>query len=223
MVELAGRGAQRRPRSPGGLSGPPATRTDSALDALDVVEPGHLVADVDKHDLFARIAEVAEVRLKTSDLPHARTMLAYHQILAYMVCKDDDVHLVLGPEDLPGQARLLNDIAKTYKGQATIYRVQTDNMDELKALYGNVAAVIVYPRFTPADILELTRNSAKLPTGITRHVIPKRALRVNLPLSLLSADTPLDDKNREFQNLVASMLKAGRIRHYQESTFMFDE
>jgi hypothetical protein len=183
----------------------------------------HLVADVDKHDLFARIAEVAEVRLKASDLPHARTMLAFHQILAYMVCKDNDVHLVLGPDDLPGQARLLNDIAKTYKGQATIYRVQTDNMDELKALYGSVAAVIVYPRFTPADILELTRNAAKLPTGITRHIIPKRALRVNLPLSLLTADTPLEDKNREFRSLVASMLKAGRIRHYQESTFLFDE
>ena len=183
----------------------------------------HLVADVDKHDLFARIAEVAEVRMKASDLSHARTMLAFHQILAYMVCKDNDVHLVLGPVDLPGQARLLNDIAKTYKGQATIYRVQTDNMDELRALYGNVAAVIVYPRFTPSDILELTRNSAKLPTGITRHLIPKRALRVNLPLTLLTADTPLDKKNREFQDLVASMLKAGRIRHYQESTFLFDE
>jgi len=154
----------------------------------------HLVADVDKHDLFARIAEVAEVRLKTSDLPHARTMLAFHQILAYMVCKDNDVHLVVGPDDLPGQARLLNDIAKTYKGQATIYRVQTDNMAELKALYGNVAAVIVYPRFTPSDILELTRNATKLPTGITRHVIPKRALRVNVPLSLLTADTPVSSR-----------------------------
>ena len=183
----------------------------------------HLVADVDKHDLFARIGDVAEVRLQASTLLHARTLLAFKQILAYMVCKDNDVHLVMGPDDLPGRARLLNDIARTYKGKAKIFRVQTDNMEELKTLYGNVAAVIVYPRFTPADILELTRNSAKLPTGITRHVIPKRALRVNLPLELLTADTPLDEKNRQFQELVASMLKAGRIRHYQESTYLFDE
>jgi hypothetical protein len=183
----------------------------------------HLVADVDKHDLFARIAEVAEVRLKSTDVAHARTMLAFHQILAYMVCKDNDVHQVMGPEDVPGQARLLNKIAKTYKGQATIYRVQTDNMDELKGLYGNVAAVIIYPRFTPSDILELTRNAAKLPTGITRHVIPKRALRVNMPLGTLASDAPLEDKNRDFHDLIGSMLKAGRIRYYQESTFLFDE
>jgi hypothetical protein len=183
----------------------------------------HLVADVDKHDLFARIAEVAEVRLRASDLAHTRTLLAFHQILAYMVCKDNDVHQVLGPEDLPAQARLLNEIAKTYKGLATIYRVQTDDINELKALYDNVAAVIVYPRFTPSDILELTRNAAKLPTGITRHVIPRRALRVNLPLDALTSDIPLEDKNRDFHDLIASMLKAGRVRHYQESTYMFDE
>src|SRR5438552_13584320 len=72
----------------------------------------HLVADIDKHDLFARIAQVAEVRLKASDLTHARTLLAFHQILAYMVCKDGDVHQIMGPEDLPARATLLNASAK---------------------------------------------------------------------------------------------------------------
>jgi hypothetical protein len=183
----------------------------------------HLVADIDKHDLFARIGQVAEVRLKASDLPHARTMLAFHQILAYMVCKDGDVHQIMGPEDLAARATLLNSIAKTYKGLATIYRVQTDRMEDLLPYYGNVAAVIIYPRFTPSDILELTRNAAKLPTGITRHVIPRRALRVNLPLSTLTSDLPIGEKNRVFKEQVADMLKAGRIRHYQESTYLFDE
>jgi hypothetical protein len=183
----------------------------------------HLVADIDKRDLFERIAQVAAVRLKASDLAHARTLLAFHQILAYMVCKDGDVHQILGPESLPARATLLNQIARTYKGLATIYRVQTDRIEELLPVYGNVAAVIIYPRFTPADILELTRNEAKLPTGITRHVIPKRALRVNLPLSVLTSDLPVGEKNRMLQEQIASMLKAGHIRHYQESTVLFDE
>jgi hypothetical protein len=129
----------------------------------------------------------------------------------------------MGPEDLAARATLLNSIAKTYKGLATIYRVQTDRMEDLLPYYGNVAAVIIYPRFTPSDILELTRNAAKLPTGITRHVIPRRALRVNLPLSTLTSDLPIGEKNRVFKEQVADMLKAGRIRHYQESTYLFDE
>ena len=183
----------------------------------------HLVADIDKHDLFALIAEVAEVRLKATSVAQARTALAFHQILAYMVCKDGDVHLIDGPEDLPSRAILLNQIAKTYKGIATIYRVQTDRMEELKPYYGNVAAIIIYPRFTPSDIVELTRHAVKLPTGITRHLIPKRALRVNLPFSLLTEDKALAEKNRALQEQISAMLRNGRIRYYQESTYLFDE
>lgn len=183
----------------------------------------HLVADIDKRELFARIAEVAEVRLKASNLSHARTELAFHQIIAYMVCKDGDVHLIDGPEDLQGRVTLLNKVAQTYKRMATIYRVQTDRMEDLKSYYGNVAAIIIYPRFTPSDILELTRHAVKLPTGITRHLIPKRALRVNLPFAMLTADKPIAEKNRALQEQIAMMLKEGHVRHYQESTYLFDE
>jgi len=203
---------------------------DSLVQVVDYGDPDvkldtwyHLVTDIDKHDLFARIAKVAAVRLKASDLHHARAALTYQQILAYMVCKDGDVHQIDGPADLPSRAMLLNQIALTYKGSATVYRVQTDHMDELLPIYGNVAAVIIYPRFTPRDILELTRDAVKLPTGITRHLIPRRALRVNLPLTLLTEDKPLAEKNRLLQAQVAEMMKAGRVRHYQESTYMFDE
>ena len=183
----------------------------------------HLVCDIDKHDLFARIADVANVRLKASDLAHARAALAYHQIIAYMVCKDGDVHQIDGPTDLPSRVALLNRVAKTYKSIATIYRVQTDRIDELLATYPNVAAVVVYPRFSPSDILELTRNDAKLPTGITRHLIPRRALRVNWPLSSLSENKPVAEKNQALQEQIAHMMRDGHVRYYQESTYLFDE
>ncbi|MBI1800765.1 MAG: hypothetical protein HYR71_03955 [Chloroflexi bacterium] len=203
---------------------------DSLVQVVDYGDPDvkldtwyHLVADIDKRELFARIGEVAGVRMRASDLQHARLALAYHQIVAYMVCRDGDVHQIDGPNDLPGRVSLLNRVAKTYKSIASIYRVQTDHMDELLRYYGQAAAVIVYPRFTPSDILELTRNAVKLPTGITRHLIPKRALRVNLPLSVLTEDRPVAEKNHLLQTQIAEMLKAGRVRYYQESTYLFDE
>ena len=34
-----------------------------------------------------------------------------------------------------------------------------------------------------------------LPAGITRHVIPQRALRLNIPLHILQQDRPLEEKN----------------------------
>ncbi|MBI5879095.1 MAG: hypothetical protein HZB53_15720 [Chloroflexi bacterium] len=203
---------------------------DTLVQVVDYGDPGvrldtwyHLVADIDKHDLFARIGNVTEVRLKASGLLAARALLVTHQILAYMVCKDGDVHQVLGPADLPGRARMLTDIARTYKAAATIYRVQTDDIPALLPMYPNVAAVIAYPLFRPADILEMARSRARLPTGITRHVIARRALRVNVPLAELGADRPLADKNRDLQERITAMLKAGQVRHYEESTYLFDE
>ncbi len=203
---------------------------DALVQVVDYADPEvkldtwyHLVADIDKRELFARIGEVAEVRLKASDLPHARSALAYHQIVAYMVCKDGDVHQIDGPKDLAGRVSLLNQIAKTYKGVASIYRVQTDRIEELLPYYGNVAAVIIYPRFTPSDILDLTRQAVKLPTGITRHLIPRRALRVNLPFAILNDEKSIEEKNRMLHEQIAAMLKAGRVRYYQESTYLFDE
>ncbi len=203
---------------------------DALVQVVDYGDPDvkldtwyHLVCDIDKHDLFARIAEVTNVRLKASNLQHARAALTYHKIIAYMVCKDGDVHQIDGPKDLAGRVELLNRVAKTYKSIAAIYRVQTDRMDELLPMYNHVAAVVVYPRFAPSDILELTRNDVKLPTGITRHLIPKRALRVNLPLAMLNEDKPLAEKNRDFQARIANMMRDGHIRYYQESTYLFDE
>jgi hypothetical protein len=183
----------------------------------------HLVCAIDKQALFERIAQVAPVRLRASDLTHARNALAFQQILAYMVCNEGDVHQIDGPEDLPSRAAILNQIALTYKGSATIYRVQTDHMAELQTIYKDPAAIIIYPRFTPHDILELTRNAAKLPTGITRHLIPKRALRLNFPLSALNEDKSLAEKNQALREQITAMLKAGKVRHYQESTYLFDE
>jgi hypothetical protein len=69
----------------------------------------------------------------------------------------------------------------------------------------------------------MTRSRSRLPTGITRHVIGRRALRLNLPLAFLREERPLDEKNRDFQALIADLLKAGRVRHYEESTYLFDE
>ena len=62
-----------------------------------------------------------------------------------------------------------------------------------------------------------------MPTGITRHIIPARALRVNIPLDLLQADIPLAEKNAWWHERVKAKLADNQIRFYQESTYLFDE
>ena len=63
----------------------------------------------------------------------------------------------------------------------------------------------------------------KLPTGITRHVIPNRALRVNLPLELLRAAGTVEAKNAALSELIHERLLGHRVRVYPESTVLFDD
>jgi hypothetical protein len=70
----------------------------------------------------------------------------------------------------------------------------------------------------------LASNGHKLPTGITRHVIPGRALRVNLPLSMLmDKESTTEGKNERLRVWASQKLARLEIRYYQESTFLFDE
>jgi hypothetical protein len=55
-------------------------------------------------------------------------------------------------------------------------------------------------------------------------VIPGRALRVNLPLSILTDEgRTTDAKNEWLRAWIAHKLSDREIRYYQESTFLFDE
>ena len=76
---------------------------------------------------------------------------------------------------------------------------------------------------SPADILEAARNSERIPSGITRHIIPNRALNINIPLEVLAADWTLEGKREWLQGWIMERMAANAIRYYAESTFSFDE
>lgn len=120
-------------------------------------------------------------------------------------------------------ATTLSQVVETYKGRAGIYRVPTEDLEALTDAYGTVAAVVVFPQLTKRDILEIAGSPAKLPSGVTRHLIPGRALRVNVPLDALERDEDLAAKNRWLAGLVRRRLLDHSVRHYPEGAFLFDE
>jgi hypothetical protein len=183
----------------------------------------HLVVGIDGRALFEAIRSIQGVVVRSTDLGTARRLWRERAALAYIVSPEGEVHVIEASENLKENARLLNQMSDVYRGAATIYRVQTDNTGELVSYYDDVVATVVYPPFQPADILELARNSAKLPTGITRHVIPRRALRVNIDLEFLAKDRPLAEKNEWLQTWLRRKLQNKEVRYYEEPTFLFDE
>ena len=118
---------------------------------------------------------------------------------------------------------LLNEIVSSYQGRLRYFRVKSDEMEALLPYYDGAAALVAFPCFQPDEVTHLASNGAKLPAGITRHVIPQRALRVNFPLHILNQDRPLEEKNGWLLEQIKHRLLNREIRFYQEPTVLFDE
>ena len=62
-----------------------------------------------------------------------------------------------------------------------------------------------------------------LPAGITRFLVPERALRLNLELELLSSPLPVEEKQQALESMLAVRAQSGRIRRYEETVVILDD
>lgn len=189
----------------------------------------HLVAGTDGGRLLSAIREIDGLEVRPSRLDDARRALGAGAAIAYLVTPDGRVFELDGgraPADGDGleeRTRLLRAAVAVYKGRANIHRVQTDAIADLAPFYDDIAGLVVFPTYRPADIVDLARRDLKLPTGITRHVIPHRALRANTELAFLWSDTQLSEKNRWLAEWTRHKLQSREIRIYEETTVLYDE
>jgi hypothetical protein len=184
---------------------------------------GHLIAGITPKDFAAKLLNLG-LRLSPSRRSIARQLLDERKICGTVSMPGDDIYVLLGAGGLGMEVEILNRLVSTYEGLLIIHRVKTDRLFEVLPYYDRVAALIRFPRYTPNEIMGLATNGYRLPAGITRHVIPRRALRVNMPLSIL-ADKCLstEEKNQWLGDWMKHKLSERAIRFYQESTFVFDE
>lgn len=206
----------------------------------------HLVTDMGCDDLLRALGALGGVRIQTADLLHARAELARRQVIAAIITPDpcgspineqtdaqpvsdvaasgsNRVHVVYVDGDARRRADALKELVGVYESRGQIHRVVTDHLGQLMPYYDKVTALVVFPRYTPSEIMELAQQGAYLPSGLTRHVVPGRALRINFPLDVLSDGRSLEEKNIWLREWIRTKLASKDIRYYQESTYLFDE
>jgi hypothetical protein len=127
------------------------------------------------------------------------------------------------PGGLAERVSALSDVVTRYRGRTAIYRVPPGAFDGLAREYGGADALVLFPRFTKGDIRAIALLSVRLPSGISRHLVPHRALRVNLDLALLRASEPTAVKQARLDDHVRTRLLEHRVRHYPEPTVLYDE
>jgi hypothetical protein len=183
----------------------------------------HVVSGMPLADFEAALAGVDGMKLRPCTLEQARVALSTDNAAAYIVC-EHGVRLVCKPEGCElRDIRLLSDIVSVYKGRADIFRASNDVWEIQAPYYPGITALVIFPRLQPADILHAAREGEHIPSGISRHIIPNRALNINIPLDVLAADWALQRKREWLHGWLMERMAANAIRYYAESTFSFDE
>jgi len=170
------------------------------------------------------LARIPGLTLEQEPLGRARALLARREAIAYVVSEEDGALTLSGDRGLREQNALLNAVVDLYRDQVPFHRVARDSLDEARARFRDVTALLVFPRFHPDEILDIATSGARLPAGITRHVIPWRALRLNVPLEVLSDPArSLEEKNEWLVAWIEERVAQKNVRFYEESTVLFDE
>lgn len=155
---------------------------------------------------------------------HAQAQLARREILAYACLEDGRLVTLRGGTTLEEHNDLLNAIVDVYRERHRFYRMSTDTIEVAKERHPDATVLVVFPSLMPAEVLELSENGAKLPAGITRHLIRWRALRINVPVArMLDTGTSLEAKNAWLAETLAAKWEKREVRYYEEPTVMFDE
>ena len=76
---------------------------------------------------------------------------------------------------------------------------------------------LAFPTFSPQQIMTLSDRGVLLPAGLTRHVVYRRKLNVNMPLEYLATPS-LKDANKKLQKL----LHKRHVRLYEEPVIYFE-
>ena len=184
----------------------------------------HALVGVRKGDIERALEALPGLVTRGDELRHARAVLARREALAYLVHAGKRTFTLHGGGDLHQRNALLNAVVDSYRDRTRFYRVASDSLEEARRRHADVTALVVFPRFEPEEIMELAGTGARLPAGITRHLIPWRALRINLPLEVLTDTTKtLEEKNGMLSDWLDQRVAQRRVRFYEESTVLFDE
>ncbi|NQW29493.1 MAG: hypothetical protein HQ472_03155 [Ignavibacteria bacterium] len=128
-----------------------------------------------------------------------------------------------GERTLEEYAATLRQVVTIYGGAGEIHRIVNEDLMEVVSKKEPGAGVVMFPTFTPTQIIQFAKSKNVLPAGITRHLISGRALNVNVPIELMMNNLSTEEKNVWLQSWITEKVMSKKARFYHESVFVFDD
>jgi L-serine kinase (ATP) / ParB family transcriptional regulator, heme-responsive regulator len=120
--------------------------------------------------------------------------------------------------------RVLEQVVAAYEGKAELERIKMADYAHLPEVFDSLEhQLCLFPTLTKIELLELARAGLLIPTGLSRHLVPGRALNMNLPLDFLVELPTEAERTEHFTKFVDRLEVEGRIRYYEEAVFILNE
>ena len=117
----------------------------------------------------------------------------------------------------------LNALVDCYHGKMTVTRVVDPSIEAVDATHDSWAAIVEFPALTVESVMAAATQADFVPAGVTRFVVPARALRLNMPLDFLRSDEETNVKQEQLDTILAKRAQQGRVRRYDEPVIILDD
>lgn len=210
--------------------------TECPVQVIDYGDPAvklkgwhHLLLEGHVLDLQSAYAALPGVELRQVGNDELQTLLELRRAFAVLV----DTHARcwgLFPRSAKGHfyvgewIRVLEQVVEAYEGKAELERIKMPEYSRLPSVFDTMEhQLVLFPVLTKIELLELASQHILIPTGITRHLVPGRALNMNLDLHFLSSLPSQPARMAHFAEFLDRLEVEGRIRYYEEAVFILNE
>ncbi|MDI6808859.1 MAG: hypothetical protein QME66_07760 [Candidatus Eisenbacteria bacterium] len=193
---------------------------DLSDERLTISEWHHAIEHLTKNEILAQadgLAGTSRQELKEEG------MLDDPDFLCRMIFTDGTAAGLFGTGDIFRKVDFLKRFTDLYHKLAYMDRVSYTDPAGLKENYPDFSALVSFRQFTKAEIVGLADAGKRMPSGITRVLLPKRALNFNLHMNVLKSELSAKEKNEWLKETVRQKILTKSIRFYREPTFSFDE
>lgn len=185
----------------------------------------HLLPETTARDVIKGLPGKGVAGLETSpasvSLDHARKALGDRTAVAAVVVNEREAYLL---QPNAGNANTsLRTLVHSYGSFGEVHRIVNDDLQRVVRSEESVGAIVLFPPWKPEEITRAAIENDLLPAGITRHIIPGRALNLNASLDILQLDATLEAKSAWLDRWLTQKIMAKKVRFYHESVFVFDD
>jgi len=184
----------------------------------------HLIFDAQKGEIIKKIKDL-NLEVSVCPLNWRKEALNHQKTISYFLFRDMSGIVVnngsLTPED---KVKNLYQLIALYNGRSEICYLDSENhFLSVFEHFKKSSAINLIPIFDKKEILGLVQKGILLPFGVTRFIVPHRVLGLEVSCSVLSAKTPLSEKNLFLKELLTYRIKTKKAKFYQESVTLFNE